>query len=84
MRYQNESFQLFSLFYLVEKSEKSGKTRKLSAGELEDKAAKFAIKNVCKNCKFSCKKVDLLCRCVRYYMDALTDSYRDCENRGEK
>lgn len=74
----------FLAFLSFEKSEKSGKTRKLSAGELEDKAAKFAIKNVCKNCKFGCKKVDSLCRCVRYYMDAFMDGYRDCENRGEE
>lgn len=49
-------FQLFSLFYLVEKSEKSGKTRKLSAGELEDKAAKFAIKMYVKTVNLAVKK----------------------------
>lgn len=88
MRYQNESFQLFSLFYLVEKPEKSEKTRKLSVDELEDIAAKFAIKNVCKNCILGCKKVDLLCGCVRYYMEVFKEAfmagYRGYENKSEE
>lgn len=87
MRYQSENLTTFNLFYFVEKPEE---TKKLPLDELENRAITFAMKYVCKNCKVGCKQVDqlkqvdLLCGCVRYYMNAFMDGYRDCENRDEK
>lgn len=42
----------------------------------EEKAIEFAKKYVCNNCKRECKQIDLLCGCVRYYMNAFKDGYK--------
>lgn len=47
--------------------------------DVENKAAKFAEKYVCRNCCMKCSQIDLLCGCVRYYMNAFMDGYRKCE-----
>ena len=47
--------------------------------DVEDKAVKFAEKHVCGNCCMKCEQIDLLCGCVRYYINAFMDGYRECE-----
>lgn len=47
--------------------------------DVEDKAIKFAEKYVCRNCCMKCEQIDLLCGCVRYYMNAFMDGYMECE-----
>ncbi len=56
------------------------KSRRVVSGKkLEEKAIKFAKKYVCGNCNMNCGQIDLLCGCVRYYMNAFRDGYRKCE-----
>ena len=50
-----------------------------SSKDVEDKAIKFAEKHVCGNCCMRCEQIDLLCGCVRYYINAFQDGYRECE-----
>lgn len=50
-----------------------------SSKNVEDKAIKFAAKHVCGNCCMRCEQIDLLCGCVRYYINAFQDGYRECE-----
>lgn len=50
-----------------------------SSKDVEDKAIKFAEKYVCGNCCMRCEQIDLLCGCVRYYINAFQDGYRKCE-----
>lgn len=47
--------------------------------DIEDKAIRFAEKYVCRNCCMKCSQIDLLCGCVRYYINAFQDGYRECE-----
>lgn len=50
-----------------------------SSKDVEDKAIKFAEKHVCGNCCMRCEQIDLLCGCVRYYINAFQDGYMECE-----
>lgn len=50
-----------------------------SSKNVENKAIKFAAKHVCGNCCMRCEQIDLLCGCVRYYINAFQDGYRECE-----
>lgn len=51
----------------------------VSSNDVENKAIKFAAKHVCGNCCMRCEQIDLLCGCVRYYINAFQDGYRECE-----
>lgn len=46
--------------------------------DIEGKAISFAEKYVCGNCRMRCKQIDLLCGCVRYYINAFMDGYKSC------
>lgn len=56
----------------------------MTDAELEIKVVPFVEKYVCKDCKRDCKQIDLLCGCVRFYVNAFKDGYKYCEkDKGE-
>lgn len=53
------------------------KSRSVSYKGIEDKAIRFAKKYVCGNCNMNCKHIDLRCECVRFYINAFQDGYKE-------
>lgn len=80
-RFEMDNTSNWLLFYLVEEPgvNKMIKDSRSLSKDVEDKAIKYAEKYACKDCRMKCEHIDLLCGCVRHYINAFQDGYKEAK-----